>query len=464
MAAPRTAAAIGAPPPAPPRPPQLDQRLFRHELTPVWLQTAAVLAGEVADVTDTLDRVAWFGCQAWATPAVVAAVHPSASVRVWDPDPARLASLATVGRHAGLANLEIDERRSPSVSSLGGRFDLVVVDGLVDSATDIERERLITAAASLLRPGGFLVVGYRTVVGWGEVAPLVRLLRRTIAEGTAHGPREVLAPLEALRSRGAAYPALRPAVAAWLNDLLELSPAEAIRTWEADDLRPLSHAQVSHAAGAHGAEFVVSAHVHDPLLSAPTALARQVRGSATVVLRESLTDLAVRRTRRIDLFRRGRSTVDERARSRAVQRLAMVATRLDVAESVGAGWAEPDPTLDGIVATEAADPFGRRQQSLQTGVTRVSDLWPGEPPRRREVLTRAALDAGLLHPVAANAAVPVPVETVAAATRLTEALARRRPAGANHYSVAPALGTAVPTAYAAGLDDEGRRALGIGTP
>lgn len=171
MAAPRTAAAIGAPPPAPPRPPQLDQRLFRHELTPVWLQTAAVLAGEVADVTDTLDRVAWFGCQAWATPAVVAAVHPSAPVRVWDPDPARLASLATVGRHAGLANLEIDERRSPSVSSLGGRFDLVVVDGLVDSATDIERERLITAAASLLRPGGFLVVGYRTVVGWGEVAP-----------------------------------------------------------------------------------------------------------------------------------------------------------------------------------------------------------------------------------------------------------------------------------------------------
>jgi SAM-dependent methyltransferase len=464
MAATRKASAAEPPAPVPPRPPRLDRRPFRHELTPVWLQTAATLAGEEVDAADTLGRVAWFGCQAWVTPAVVAAVHPSASVRVWDPDPARLARVAAVRRHAGLANLEVHERRSPPDASLHDRFDLVVVDGLVDSTTDVGRERLVAAAASLLRPGGFLVVSYRTVVGWGEVAPLVRLLRRTIAEGTAHGPREVLAPLQVLRSRGAAYPAVRPAVGAWLDELLEMSPAEAIGTWGADDLRPLSHAQVSHAAAAHGAEFVTSAHVHDPLVSAPTALARQVRASPTAVLRESLTDLAVRRTRRIDLFRLGRSTVDERARSRAVQRLAMVATRLDVAESVGAGWAEPGATLDGVAATEGADPFGRRRQALRTGATRVGDLWPGEPPKRREVLTRAALGAGLLHPVARTAAAPVPVEALAAATRLTDALARRGHAEANHYSVAPVIGTAVPSTYAAALDDQGRRALGIGAP
>lgn len=463
MAAARQAPAAGPSAPVPPRPPRLDRRPFRHELTPVWLHTAATLAGEEVDGVDTLGRVAWFGGAAWVTPAAVAAVHPATAVRVWDPDPARLAPVAAVRRHAGLANLEVHERPSPPDPSLDGRFDLVVVDGLVDSATDVGRERLLSAATSLLLPGGFLVVSYRTVVGWGEVAPLIRLLRRSVAEGAAHGPREALAPLQALRERGAAYPAVRPVVGAWLDELLDLPPAEAIATWGADLLRPVSHAQVSQAAAAHGLEFVTGAHLHDPLSSAPTALARQVRASPTVVLRESLTDLAVRRTRRVDLFRLGRSTVDERARSRAVQRLAVVATRLDVAESVGAGWAEPGPTLQGVVAPGATDPFGHRQARLRTGATRVADLWPGEPPKRREALTRAALGAGLVHPVAGTAA-SVSVQALAGADRLTDALARRGPAGVYRYSLAPAIGTAVPGTYAAELDDEGRRALGIGVP
>lgn len=466
MAAARRSPAVEAPASAPPRPPRPDRRRFRHELTPVWLQTAATLAGEAVEPAYTTGRVAWFGCQAWVTPLVVAAVHPSATVRVWDPDPARLAEVAVVGRHAGLANLEVHEHPSPPAPDALGRFDLVVVDGLVDTATDVHRTELLTAAASLLGPGGLLAVGYRTVVGWGEVAPLVRLLQRTLAEGT-HDPRQVLAPLQALRSRGAAYPAVRPTVGAWLDDLLAMPPAEAVSTWAADDLRPLSHAQLSHALAAHGAEFVTSAHLHDPLAAAPAALARKVRAAPTAVLRESLTDLAVRRTRRIDLFRRGRSTLDERTRSRAVQRLAMAAIRLDAAESVGVAWADPEATLNGV-ASRAAETFGSGQETGRAAPVRVDKLWPGEPPKRREVLTRAALGAGLVHPMAGPTTDAVPVDAVAAAARLTDALAHRGRTGGgtgvDRYTVAPALGTAVPSAHVAELGDQGRHALGIVAP
>ena len=439
-----------------PLPPRLDQRLFRHELTPVWLRTAATLAGESDGEAETVGRVAWFGCRALVTPAVVAAVHPSASVLVWDPDPARLTRVAAVGRQASLANLEAHELPSPPKARLVDLFDLVVVDGLVDSTSDAGRDALVTAAACLLRPGGFLAISYRTVVGWGEVAPLVRLLRRTIAEGAAKDQRELLAPLQVLRSRGAAYPAVRPVAGAWLDEVLDMSPAEVVDHWSADDLRPVSHAQISRAVAGHGAEFVTSAHLYDPLTAAPPALARQVRETPTAVLRESLADLAVRRTRRIDLFRLGRSRVDERTRSRSVQSLAMIPTRLDVAGTVGAPWAEPWSAPDGPT-TEQAEASGLHTQAGRTVSTRLRDLWPGEPPRRREVLTRAALGAGLLHPVAG----PVPDEAAEGAARLTRVLARRGRAEVCQYSVAPAIGAAVPSTYTAELDDDSRRALGI---
>lgn len=244
---------------------------------------------------------------------------------------------------------------------------------------------LVTAAACLLRPGGFLAISYRTVVGWGEVAPLVRLLRRTIAEGAAKDQRELLAPLQVLRSRGAAYPGGSPCgrCVAGRGARHVTSGGGRPLIARPDDLRPVSHAQISRAVAGHGAEFVTSAHLYDPLTAAPPALARQVRETPTAVLRESLASLAVRRTRRIDLFRLGRSRVDERTRSRSVQSLAMIPTRLDVAGTVGAPWAEPWSTPDGP-ATEQAEASGLYTQAGRTGSSPTS-----RPVARRRAASTA---------------------------------------------------------------------------
>lgn len=223
---------------------------------------------------------------------------------------------------------------------------------------------------------------YRTVVGWGEVAPLIRALRSTIAGGTAKNHHELLAPLQVLRSRGAAYPAVRPVVGAWLDELLDKPAAEVIDHWSADDLSPLSHAQLCRAAAVHGAEFVTSAHVYDPLTAAPPALARQVWGAPTAVLRETLSDLAVRRTQRIDLFRLGRSRVDERKRTRSVQALTLMPASLDVASTVGVSWAEPQPAVDRLACRDSeASILQARMGSVES--LRLRDMWAGKPPRQR---------------------------------------------------------------------------------
>ena len=429
-------------------PPRLDQRLFRHELTPVWLNTAARLTGESVEGTGDIGRVAWIGSGAWVTPAVVAAVHPSASVHVWDPDPSVLNRVAAIGRDASLDNMQIYGRRSAPEAGHLDLCDLVVLDGLVDSIAAGERDALITKAASLLRPGGLLAVHYRTVVGWGEVAPLIRALRSTIAGGTAKNHHELLAPLQVLRSRGAAYPAVRPVVGAWLDELLDKPAAEVIDHWSADDLSPLSHAQLCRAAAVHGAEFVTSAHVYDPLTAAPPALARQVWGAPTAVLRETLSDLAVRRTQRIDLFRLGRSRVDERK--------TLMPASLDVASTVGVSWAEPQPAVDRLACRDSeASILQARMGSVES--LRLRDMWAGKPPRQRESLARAGLGSGQLHPVVGQVAADVEE----AAARLTRALAGRGRTKASRYSVVPVLGTAVPSNSVAELDEDGRRALGI---
>ena len=440
--------------PSSPLPPQPDRRLFRHELTPAWLQTTAVFAGEAPGSINDFDHIAWFGCRAYVTPAVVAAVHPSASVHTWDPYPARQAVLASVSRDAALRNLAAYERPGPPDDAALPLCDLVVIDGVIDSVDVALRDRVLAAAGSLLRPGGLLAIAYRTTVGWGEVAPMVRLLRHSLRNG--RGPRrsaDALASLEVLSSRGATYVAVRPVVAAWLDDVLRAPADEGIESYEADALRPLSHAQVSEAVAVLGADFVASAHLYDPLPRGPAPVAEQVLAAPTVVLRETLADLAVRRTARVDLFRLGRSSVGEQVRRCTVENTAVAGASLSTAESVGAPWARPAMSHGFSASVDL-----KWEALPRIGEARVSELWPEQSVRHREARLREALDAGLLHPVRGT----VPDGAEEAAERLTGALDGVRVSDPHGFTVSARLGTATPSEYVESADQSHLRGLGVG--
>lgn len=430
-------------------PPRTDRRRFRHELTPVWLRAAATFAGESTGPAD-LARVAWFGCGAPATPAVVAAVDPGVEVCVWDPLASLLVTVDALRAGAGLPNLTVHDRPSPPDFANLGACDLVVIDGVLDAVTDGLRDEVLGAISSLVRPGSFVAVRYGTTVGWGEVTPLVRLLRRTLA--TAGSPKSHKAAfdmLALLRDRGAAYVSARPYVAAWLDELLTAPIADVIESYCMGEFHPMSHAQVSEAMSAVGASFVTSAYLDDPLVAAPAPLSRQVRAASPSVLRESLTDLAVRRTFRVDVFRLGSSPLPNRTRRSALQRMPLVEVGLDGLHTLGASWAVPTMTRE--VGT-SWDALRRR------GGASMREVWPEATPRRREALVRQALGAGLLHPAVRQ----VPDGAAEAASRLTAALQRQGRDERDRYVVAADLGTALPRSYVESLGDDRRPALGIG--
>ncbi|MCB1031693.1 MAG: hypothetical protein KDA95_10160, partial [Acidimicrobiales bacterium] len=168
-----------------------------------------------------------------------------------------------------------------------------------------------------LRPGGAVVVSHRTAIGWAEIDPLVRLLRYMVT--TNGGPltqatEAAVAWLTRLRDTNAVYIQARPVVGEWLNELANTPTAQIIADYLDLDLQPISHVQVSDALGSIGCHLVGSATFGDETaMAGPDApitneLFGAVNAAATVELRETFMDLALRRTHRADIYRLGHSS------------------------------------------------------------------------------------------------------------------------------------------------------------
>jgi SAM-dependent methyltransferase len=407
--------------------------MFLHELTPHWLATVTMLAGHRPFDIDRPFRFGWFGSAAVITPAVVAAVHPGAEVVAWSPRPTAVVTARRLGEDAGLDNLVVHDSPVPPSAS-GGRFDVIVIDGLIDVVDDDARSMLVDAVAELLRPGGTLCVTYRTVAGWGELDPIVRLVRYVAGRTTRdqhHAIAEAISLLESLRDLGAGYLATRPIVRAWVDDLVDCSIEDIFDEYVQQGFRPVSHAQVVGAFAGAGVEFVGSARLDDVVPECvPEALFEQIHAARSVVLRETLGDLAVRRPARADLFMLGGLPVATVERHRWVDELPVTAfgARLAPGGDLGAlntGSEESVPSIDKLA--------GR--------VLPVAELWPEAGEAAREAWLRRAMQAGQLHPVLGGAC---SAEALDGAERLTSVLCEAAAAEKNRYFVTPVLRTAVP--------------------
>ena len=402
------------PPPGPVEAPRVDHRRFRRELTPTWLAAVAALHDDPCPRLHTHElRVAYLGVGHSATAAVIAAVHPHASVWAWDHRPGPVELISALGEAAGLENLTVHQHpvlpgRLGAPSADGGSVepvDLVVIDHVLDALNDDGRAHVLHAVEASLRPGGVVAVTYRTAIGWAEIAPIVRLLRYMV---THHGgplleaTSDAVRQLVQLREAGAKYLNARPVVRAWLDELAA-SPAEQVVTDYLDQgLYPLSHAQLSDAMGAIGCHFVASATLDDELSVStedddplPDDLLEVIAAASSVELRETYRDLTWRRTIRADVFRLGRHHSPTRGQS------------LRFAPTAGGD----DPMGDGV--DKAA----------------VLHAWR----------------SGRIHPVASASPTD---RAVQAAARLSQVLADQQPDGSVRLEVVAPLGTAVEVATA----------------
>ena len=313
--------AESAEPGEPAVPPRMDRRLFRRELMPAWINAVAALRSNPIQRLGRPDlHIAYLGSGHTVTAAVAAAVHPQSTVWLWDHRPSAVEFTAALADAAGLNNLRVHEH--PELPARLGAtdpwrpVDLVVVDHVLDAFGAEGRAKVIDSIEESLRPGGAVVVSHRTAIGWAEIDPLVRLLRYMVT--TNGGPltqatEAAVAWLTRLRDTNAVYIQARPVVGEWLNELANTPTAQIIADYLDLDLQPISHVQVSDALGSIGCHLVGSATFGDETaMSGPEApitneLFGAVNAAATVELRETFMDLALRRTHRSDIYRLGHS-------------------------------------------------------------------------------------------------------------------------------------------------------------
>lgn len=404
-------------------PPRPETRGFRKELTPIWLATTAVLNGQRPPDVSRPFRIAYLGCGTGELPAIVAAVYPHAEVWAWDRRTAPVEATRALRDAARLDNLVVHERAGLPPDLGGDLADVIVVSDLFEYASDHLRSDVVRAIGAGLRPGGLVCVSYKTTVGWGEITPVAKLMRHVASgdggDSTGVAAR-VLGLLVTLRSGGATYLTERPVVAAWLDELLTTDPAVVTTEYLADELRPVSHAQIEAMLATVACDYIGSAQITDDLgLEVPDALVGMLADAPTRVLRETCHDLAVRRTHRSDVFRLGSALMTPTQRAEAF-------AALDLAGLVG-----PD--------AEIAAPLGvRARKRLDDGWVTVGALHRNEA--EAAIRARLLLGSRAAHPVAT----PEPSQRAFDAARaVTAVLDRERACARARVAAAPVLGTAV---------------------
>ena len=122
---------------------------------------------------------------------MLAAVHPHADVWAWDPRRAAVEATSSLRDTAALANLDVHERPGLRADLGGGPADLVVVDGVFEVVDDDVRTQLVDAIGTTVRPGGLVCIAYKTMVGWSEILPVLRLMRHVAASDTGEAADRV---------------------------------------------------------------------------------------------------------------------------------------------------------------------------------------------------------------------------------------------------------------------------------
>lgn len=425
-------------------PPRADLRAFKSELTPAWLSLIALLGGHRPPAPATPFRAAYLGGGRGFTAAVAAAVHPEAEVWWWDPDVRAVEAARHLRDRAGLTNLAVHERPELPADLGGPPVDVLVVDGVMDASPEIGWHGLGEALATSLRPGGLVCVSYRTEVGWREVVPVHRLIRHLVG-------RDPRPPLEAaaeakrslvqLRDGGAGYLTDRPVVAAWLEQVLALPLPDLLEQVADRDLCPVSHARVRDVLEGVGCTYVGPALLSD-LAGSPMNpdLAAVVGAAPSEAAREALSDLAVRRTHRADLFRLGSAPLSTAERHKSIDRLTITRT-VDIDTA--------DPALRSVARVATLRALADRDLE-------VAEI-PGTPAAREATL-RGLLATGTVHPIHPTTAVPGD-RAAEAAARLT-ALTSKPPVPVTQRILAsPVLAGAVPLSNE--ISRERRRELGI---
>lgn len=279
---------------------------------PPWLNLVSVLHGFPPLPADRPITYMELACGTGRTSLAVAATWPQAEVWACDVNPTHVEECRRLARASDLQNVRFVEASFAEVveRSLGpSEADVIVIMGIFSWLTEENQALLFDIIRERLAPGGIVGVGYSVAATSASFVPKREVLR-LFAE--AHQPGGAACVPEAIDFLERSLELLAGAGDAdsnseLISSLRRMSPAYIAHDYLTSDYRPSSFAEVFDAMSGARCSYLGAADPtgHVWALSTGPGMAEMVAGTADVRLRETLRDLGLTRSGRVDLFRRG---------------------------------------------------------------------------------------------------------------------------------------------------------------
>lgn len=284
-------------------PPLSYPATYQREMSPTWLNHAAVACGARPRDLAKPFRYLEIGCGRGYSTLIHAASHPEGTFYGCDIDPDAIASARDWAARCSVANVAFHAASfAEPAFATGPRFDFIALHGVYSWVCEETRAAIRTFLRDRLAPDGLCYVSYNAEPGWASELPLARLLREF-----AHDRRDLDQARRAivdLRARGLSFFTAQPAA------------ARAVDSWAGQPLGYLAHEYLSEACDAFWAVDVIAAMAEAGLTHIGSAMlrdrheellvdgdtARALGDLPTDRLRAIATDVALNRAHRRDMF------------------------------------------------------------------------------------------------------------------------------------------------------------------
>ncbi|HEX4446795.1 MAG TPA: class I SAM-dependent methyltransferase, partial [Polyangiaceae bacterium] len=189
-------------------------------------------------------------------------------------------------------------------------FDYVCAHGLLTWIAPAKRRALLACAASWLKPGGLLYLGYNALPGWAAVEPLRRFMLDTAAAfagGREDSIRHALAAAKALCDGGATYFVANPSAKEILATMLQMGVPYAAHEFFHANWEPMYFTDVAGEAAEHDLRFVgqLPLHLNYGDMAIPPALKEAFRSAPDRRAWEHLKAFATNEFFRRDVYVKG---------------------------------------------------------------------------------------------------------------------------------------------------------------
>ena len=290
-------------------------RHFVKELTPTLLRAAAALNGIVPPPAEDFDYCE-LGSGRGDTMCALAAAYPRARFVGVDLSREHVAFANDLAKRGGVTNVRFVDRDIEDLAAQAlPAFDYVCAHGILTWIAPEKRRALFRIAASKLKPGGVLYLGYNAQPGWAAIEPLRRLMLETSSAVDGDLAARVRYGLDVARvfaEGGAEYFAGSPAARELLATTLRMGVPYAAHEYFVADWHPMYFADVAREAGEHGLCFAGQLPLYRavPELVVPRSLTNVLARVKDRMAFETLADFATNAFFRHDLFVGGAARLD----------------------------------------------------------------------------------------------------------------------------------------------------------